>query len=113
MTVEDGKVKQVYINREVITVRGIVGGWYTVNAHFYCDYNKVIKNPIKTKLSLYKVNPYSRIYEGEKDLTMRGDEVTFIRFKLDAMGKVIETNTELFIDMVAYKASSIPPSFSQ
>ena len=113
MTVENGKVKQVYINREVITIRGIVGGWYTINAHFYSDYNKVIKKPIVTKLSLYKVNPYSRVYEGEKKLTMRGDEVTFVRFKLDAMGKVIETNTELFIDMVAYKASTIPPSFGQ
>tara|TARA_B100000902_G_scaffold400033_1_gene474834 strand:- start:15901 stop:16539 length:639 start_codon:yes stop_codon:yes gene_type:complete len=113
MTVENGKVKQVYINREVITIRGIVGGWYTVNAHFYSDYNKVIKKPINAKLSLYKVNPYSRIYEGEKDLTMRGDEVTFVRFKLDALGKVVETNTNLFIDMVAYKAQSLPPSFGQ
>ncbi len=116
MTVENGKVKQVYINREVITIRGIVAGWYTLNAHFYSDYNKVVHKPIKAKLSLYKVNPYSRIYEGEKTLTKRGDEVTYIRFKLNSLGDVVDTNTDLFIDMVKYMpqgTNNIPPSFGQ
>lgn len=115
MTLVNGEVRQIMLNREVITIRGIIAGWYTINAHFYSDYNKIIKNPITTQLSLYKVNPYSRVYEGEKKVTNRGDEVTFIRFKVNDRGEVTETDTKRFIDMVAYKPSynNVPPEFGQ
>ena len=113
MTMVNGEVRQVLINREVVAIRGIIGGWHTVNAHYYSDYANKGKD-VSSKLSLYKVNPYSKVYESEKILKKRGSEVTFLRFKLDPQGNVVEKDLKYSVEMVKYQSiHSTPEHLSQ
>jgi len=89
----DGSISTVKINREVVTIRGIIKGEYTVNGHYYSlrSYDKI--NPekpvITVRVELHKVNPYSIMWVGEKEFTHRGQEETFLRFRLDKDGNII------------------------
>jgi len=38
---------------------------------------------------LHKVNPYSILWVGEKKFTHRGQEETFVRFRLDKSGNIL------------------------
>jgi len=89
----DGSISTVKINREVVTIRGIIKGEYTVNGHYYSlrSYDKI--NPekpvITVRVELHKVNPYSIMWVGEKEFTHRGQEETFLRFRLDKDGNIL------------------------
>ena len=89
----DGSISTVKINREVVTIRGIIKGEYVVNGHYYSlrSYDKV--NPpkpnITVRVELHKVNPYSILWVGEKQFNHRGQEETFLRFRLDEDGKIL------------------------
>jgi len=89
----DGSISTVKINREVVTIRGIIKGEYVVNGHYYSlrSYDKV--NPpkpnITVRVELHKVNPYSIMWVGEKQFNHRGQEETFVRFRLDEDGKIL------------------------
>ena len=89
----DGTISTVKINREVVTIRGIIKGEYVINAHYYSlrSYDKVNpKKPVVTvKVELHKVNPYSILWVGEKEFNHRGQEETFLRFRLDKDGKIL------------------------
>ena len=89
----DGSISTVKINREVVTIRGIIKGEYVINGHYYSlrSYDKI--NPekpvITVRVELHKVNPYSIMWAGEKKFTHRGQEETFLRFRLDKDGKIL------------------------
>ena len=89
----DGSISTVKINREVVTIRGIIKGEYVVNGHYYSlrSYDKI--NPpkpnITVRVELHKVNPYSIMWVGEKQFNHRGQEETFVRFRLDEDGKIL------------------------
>ena len=89
----DGSITTIAINREVVTIRGIIKGEYTVNGHYYSvrSYDKINpKKPVITvRVELHKVNPYSIMWVGEKEFTHRGQEETFLRFRLDETGKFL------------------------
>jgi len=89
----DGSTTTIAINREVVTIRGIIKGEYTVNGHYYSarNYDKVNpKKPVITvRVELHKVNPYTIAWVGEKEFTHRGQEETFLRFRLDQDGKIL------------------------
>ena len=89
----DGSISTVKINREVVTIRGIIKGEYVVNGHYYSlrSYDKINpKKPVVTvRVELHKVNPYSIMWVGEKEFTHRGQEETFLRFRLDKDGNII------------------------
>jgi len=55
------------------------------------NYDKINpKKPVITvRAELHKVNPYSIMWVGEKKFTHRGQEETFLRFRLDKDGKVL------------------------
>jgi len=76
-------------NREIVTIRGIVPGEYTVNAHMY---SKVTDGPTKVKIRLEKVNPYRVITVTEFELEAVGREKTAFRFRLNKDGEVTELN---------------------
>lgn len=85
----DGTVSTVKINREVVTIRGIIPGEYIVNGHYYSDYDLLPKNgSIIAKVEIHKVNPYKIIWVGEHEYNKRGMEQTFVRFRLDKKGIV-------------------------
>ena len=89
----DGSISTVKINREVVTIRGIIEGEYIINAHYYSlrSYDKINpKKPVVTvRVELHKANPYSIMWVGEKEFNHRGQEETFLRFRLDKDGKIL------------------------
>ena len=98
----DGTISTVKINREVISIRGIVAGEYIVNAHYYSEREWVRKlgqaksnvqerrsKEVSVKIELHKVNPYTVLWTGEKKFFRRGQEETFLRFRLDKDGTVL------------------------
>jgi len=104
----DGTVSTVKINREVITIRGIIAGEYIINAHYYSerDYSnldnriemgtstrKKKSKEVTVKIELHKVNPYTIMWVGEKNFRGKGQEETFVRFRLDKDGKVLSPFT--------------------
>ena len=90
----NGVEKIVKINREVVTIRGIVPGEYIVNVHYYSDYSEHSNvargpmEPLEVKVAVYKVNPYSEVWQGTKPFTRKGQEETFVRFTMDKDGGV-------------------------
>ena len=90
----NGVEKIVKINREVVTIRGIVPGEYIVNVHYYSDYSEHANvtrgpmSPLEVKVTVYKVNPYSEVWQGPKTFTRKGQEETFVRFTMDKDGGV-------------------------
>ena len=98
----DGTVSTVKINREVITIRGIIAGEYTINVHYYSerDYSRVgnamrkkKSKEVTVKIELHKVNPYTIMWVGEKKFRGKGQEETFVRFRLDKDGTVLSPFT--------------------
>ena len=98
----DGTVSTVKINREVITIRGIIAGEYTINVHYYSerDYSRVENamrkkksKEVTVKIELHKVNPYTIMWVGEKIFHSKGQEETFVRFRLDKDGTVLSPFT--------------------
>jgi hypothetical protein len=91
----DGSISTVKINREVVTIRGIIPGEYIVNAHYYSDYNTLKANSEKdsmiVKIEVHKVNPYNIIWTGEHVYDRRGAEHTFVRFSINKEG-IINSN---------------------
>ena len=100
----DGTVSTVKINREVITIRGIIAGEYIINAHYYSerDYSNIDNRvemgtsarkkkskEVTVKVELHKVNPYTILWAGEKTFRGKGQEETFVRFRLDKDGEVL------------------------
>ena len=96
----NGEITKVNINREVVTIRGIIPGEYIINAHYYSQrqweadgrLNTAAKPEGKTltvKIELHKVNPYKIWWMGEKTFTHRGQEETFVRFTIGPDGNQI------------------------
>ena len=115
----DGTITKVNINREVVTIRGIIPGEYIINVHYYSTRrseaalssltrerrgdteiisvdrhgvgkpNKKKKRILTVKIELHKVNPYEILWIGEKPYDRRGQEETFVRFTIDSKGKVV------------------------
>jgi len=79
------------LNQEVVTLRGIAPGEYTVNLHYYDSKNG---EPVPINVSVVKVNPQAVVaYYGTVTLQRKGDEATAARFTLDAQGQVTDVNT--------------------
>ena len=101
----DGTTSTVKINREVVTIRGIIAGEYIINAHYYStrvyngsqiepdertvDYRNKPQTDLTVKIELHKVTPYKILWAGEKKFTHRGQEETFLRFVLDEDGNIV------------------------
>ncbi len=104
----DGTITKVNINREVVTIRGIIAGEYIINAHYYSSREwtrlgqlqtnisdlksekvKDKKKPLTVKIELHKVDPYKIWWVGEKKFYRKGQEETFVRFTIDKDGNLI------------------------
>ncbi|PPQ34434.1 hypothetical protein CCS01_10865 [Rhodopila globiformis] len=87
----NGRTIQNPLNQEIVTIRGIVPGEYVVNAHEFVA-NSPNKIPVSIKVE--KLNPTaSVVYYGTHDFDHKGQEETFVRFTLDADGKVSDVET--------------------
>lgn len=84
-TVVDGKTYGSNTRREVISIRKIIPGTYTVNAMMYANRNDQ-KEPIK--ITIRRLNPYTEIAEKVLELQTTGEEQTATSFDMDADGNV-------------------------
>ena len=110
----DGTITKVNINREVVTIRGIIPGEYIINAHYYSarkwtgrtlatdvvGKGKPTGKKLTVKIELHKVDPYKIWWIGEKTFTRRGQEETFVRFTIDQDGKLVGGFTYVEKDFV-------------
>jgi hypothetical protein len=76
------------IREEIVTVRGVVAGEYTVNiSHFQATTGQ----PVPATVKVQKLNPTAQVIFDDKVIVDHtGDEKTAVRFKVDAEGKVID-----------------------
>ena len=79
------------IREEIVTIRGIVAGEYTVNvSHFIATTGA----PVPAKVKVEKLNPTAQvIFDDTVFVDHTGDEKTAVRFTLDADGKVTDVNS--------------------
>jgi hypothetical protein len=76
------------IREEIVTVRGIVAGEYTVNiSHFQATTGQ----PVPVTVKVQKLNPTAQvIFDDKVVVDHTGDEKTAVRFRIDAEGRVID-----------------------
>ena len=84
------ETETIPINREVINFRRIPEDEVIVNAMFYYAQDKYLEVP--ATVQVYKLNPFTVIYEGTHTLRGRGDEHTFVRFKMNQEGIIDDLN---------------------
>jgi hypothetical protein len=89
--VVDGKEITNPLNQEVVTIRGIEPGEFTVNVHYYESKNG---EPVPVTVSVIKVNPRADVvFYGQVVLARKGDEATAARFTVLPDGSVGNVNT--------------------
>lgn len=82
-------------NREIVTLRGIIPGEYTVNVHMFA-YRKNDGHETPVMVNLTRIEPFSIVTQKEVILCKDGDEETAFRFTLDKDGNVTNiTNLEI------------------
>ena len=93
------------INREVVTLRGIIPGEYIINTHVY---NKDTKSITKGKIEIVRLNPYKILYTKQIEFFASGEELTVVRIKLDAKGKLQSFNFLPRKFVIPKRVSSVP-----
>ena len=92
-----GERVTIPINREVVTMRGIVPGRYQIAAHVYSfrkssriiDGKRVYDEDSRTiTATLVKINPYGEKYRIQRTYSQRGQQITLFNFELDENGKL-------------------------
>jgi len=78
------------IREEIVTVRGIVPGEYTVNlSHFQATTGQ----PVAATVKVQKLNPTAQVvFDDKVMLDHTGEELTALRFSIDAEGKVVDVH---------------------
>jgi hypothetical protein len=78
------------IREEIVTLRGLVPGEYTVNvSHFQATTGE----PVDATVKVQKLNPNAQVvFDDKVRVDHTGDEKTALRFRLDAEGKVIDVH---------------------
>lgn len=87
----NGKKISSPIREEIVTIRGIVPGEYTINvSHFQATTGQAVPATIKVQ----KLNPNAQVvFDNTVVVDHTGDEKTAVRFTLDDNGKVIDVNS--------------------
>ena len=89
--VVDGKQIVNPLNTEVVTIRGIEPGEFTVNVQYYESKDN---QPVEVTVSIIKVNPRADVvFYGQLTLARKGDEATAARFTVLPDGSVSNANT--------------------
>ena len=90
-TLVDGHRIASPFREEVVTIRGIVPGEFTVNVQYYQSRDG---RPVEVTVAVTKVNPRAEIvFNGKVTLARPGDEATAARFTILADGSVTHINT--------------------
>jgi len=86
----DGTTVKYPYNQEILTIRGFVGGEWTLNLHMY---SKREKTPTTARVTVDKLNPTLKTIIA-KDIILgeRGEEVTVARFEMGSSGDILSVN---------------------
>ena len=84
----DGEKIIIKINREVVTMRGIIKGDYYINIHAYHKNKET--GPTKYTITLLDVNPYKEVYVMQGELHNRGDIIRLPGFTLNEEGEITD-----------------------
>src|SRR5882757_4832938 len=86
----NGKKIPSPIREEIVTVRGIVPGEYTINvSHFQATTGQ----PVAATVKVQKLNPTAQVvFDDKVMLDHTGEELTALRFSIDAEGKVVDVH---------------------
>ena len=86
----DGTTVKYPYNQEILTIRGFVGGEWTLNLHMY---SKREKTPTTARVTVDKLNPTLKtIIAKDIILEERGDEITVARFEMGSSGDILSIN---------------------
>lgn len=78
------------VNQEVVTIRGIIGGEYTLNLYYYENRSN---QPVTVSVKIEKVNPSLQlVYYDEVVLERIDTEKTVLRFTLSGDGEFMDIN---------------------
>jgi len=102
-----GKISQVKINREVISIRSNDPRTYTVTVHWYRNPTQSVTQEEVT-VELIKVNPYFVVKEKKIVLTKEGQEVHLFEIKVNT-DKSIEVNETG--DLIFYNPNNLRKKF--
>jgi len=86
-----GTRKVDVVRREVISVKRLVAGRYTINGLMYTNREYT---PEKVKASVLKLQGFQVLCEAEFELMGNGQEFTVCSFEIDDMGKVVSITHE-------------------
>ena len=106
VTRRDGIQEIIFINQEIVTIRGVVEGEWTLNVHMYNKRSEGIANIVVT---IDKLNPYFRELTKAVTLKKKGDEETVVNFMMNRKGYIMSTNDvpkNLVLQTVAENASN-------
>lgn len=90
----NGQEMKTALRQEMATIRGIIPGEYVVNAN---EFMQMRPGKIPVTIKVEKLNPTATVvYYGTRDFEQKGQEETFVRFAVDAQGKVSDVATGPF-----------------
>ena len=85
----NGVKKIIYINQEIISIRAIIPGKWTVAVHFYKRYDKQPQKAIPVTVRMDKINPKIQIiFNEERLMRWTWQEVTVATFEVLPDGTV-------------------------
>jgi hypothetical protein len=90
-----GTPKTVYINQEIMSIRGFITGEWTINVHYY----RIGKNedpPVNVKVQITKLNPSAKIiFTKNLQLKEYWEEQTIVRMTMAGNGDILALEENL------------------
>jgi len=78
-------------NQEIVTVRGIIPGWWVYNIHMYKWRTAKVTN---VQVKMEKINPTIKtVFLKTFKIARQGEEITVARFKMDSVGNILDIDT--------------------
>ena len=86
----DGSTVKYPYNQEILTIRGFIGGEWTLNIHMYAKRDPA---PTMAHVTMDKLNPNLKpVFIKDIPLEVRGDEITVARFEMSSNGDILSMN---------------------
>jgi hypothetical protein len=83
----DGRATFIKVNRETMTIRGIVPGDYYIAAHYYSK-RKGQVDPLNVTITVIKVNPFQQVYSITKQMMNVRTIEKWPGISIDSDGKI-------------------------
>ena len=88
----DGQSVTIKLNREVVTLRGILPGEYNVSIHYYRR-NTQDDSRVPVTVEVSKINPYSVVYKQTQEFTTQGQGINYYKFTVRPDGNFENVTT--------------------